>query len=474
MINKKGFLWGGATAANQYEGSYNQGGRGESVIDYIPGGKQRMMLSFENKIDIYSRDEKQYVYPNHRAVEGYDYYFKDIDLMAEMGFNVYRMSISWSRIYPTGFEEQPNQEGVQYYRKVFEYLREKQIEPLVTIAHFDIPIEIARTNYGWHNRNTVDLYAKLCETLFTEYDGLVKLWIPFNEMNACMFLPLMTVGTDLTKFDNRDEALYQCLHHQLVANAMAVKIAKEINPENKLATMTIAGANYAYDCNPVNVLAKTIDARMFNYFCGDVQHRGFYPNYALSMFKHNGYNIIMEDGDVELLANNTVDFHTFSYYSSMVTDVVNEHETSGGNMIHGVPNPHLKASEWGWTIDPIGLRIVLNELYDRWNTQLMIVENGLGAIDEFDGTTVNDDYRIDYLEKHIEQMEIAVNIDGVDLIGYTPWGWIDLVSASTGEMSKRYGFVYVDIDDQGNGTANRYPKASFYWYKEVISNNGLK
>lgn len=474
MIKNKDFYWGGATAANQYEGSFNKDGRGESVIDYIPGGKDRMKMAFNNEIDINSRDEERFVYPNHRAVEGYDYHFSDIDLMAEMGFNIYRLSISWSRIYPTGFEDQPNAEGVNYYKKIFEYLKEKNIEPLVTIAHFDIPIEIARKNDGWHNRNTVDLYAKLCKTLFTEYDGLVKLWIPFNEMNASMFLPLMTVGSDLTKFDNREEALYQCLHHQLVANAMAVKIAKEINPENKLATMTIASAVYAYDCNPENVLAKTVDQRMFSYFCGDVQHRGYYPSYALALFENEGYNIVMEDGDVQLLLENTVDFHTFSYYSSSVVDVVNEHEGSGGNMLHSIKNPHLEASEWGWTIDPVGLRIVLNELNDRWNKKLMIVENGLGAIDEFDGETVNDDYRIDYLQRHVEQMEIAVNVDGVDLIGYTPWGWIDVVSASTGEMSKRYGFVYVDIDDQGNGSGKRYRKASFYWYKDVIANNGLK
>lgn len=474
MIENKNFLWGGATAANQYEGSFDVGGRGESVIDYVPGGKERMPLFLANQINIYERDEKAHTYPNHRGVEGYDYYLNDIDLMAEMGFNVYRLSISWSRIYPTGFEDQPNQEGIEFYRKVFKYLNEKNIEPLVTIAHFDIPLEIARKNDGWYQRNTVDLYAKLCKTIFTEYKDLVRLWIPFNEMNASMFIPLMTVGSDLTKFENRDEALYQCLHHQLVANALACKIGREISKSFKFATMTIGGASYAYDCNPQNALANTIDNRMFNYFCGDVQHRGYYPGYALKLFERNGYNIKMETEDVQILAQNTVDFHTFSYYSSNVIDVVNDHGDTSGNMMMGVKNPHLVESEWGWTIDPVGLRIVLNELYDRWETSLMIVENGLGAIDEFDGKTVEDDYRIDYLKRHIEQMELAISEDGIDLIGYTPWGWIDVVSASTGEMSKRYGFVYVDINDDGSGSGNRYPKKSFYWYQEVIANNGLK
>lgn len=473
MIKNKEFLWGGATAANQYEGSYNIGGRGESVIDYVPGGKERMPMSFRNEINIYERDEDKYVYPNHRAVEGYDNYLSDIDLMAEMGFNVYRMSIGWSRIYPTGFEQVPNQEGLDFYRKVFEYLKQKNIEPLVTIAHFDIPIEIARKNDGWHERNTIDLYIKFCTTIFNEYKDLVKLWIPFNEMNASMFLPLITVGSDLSKFENKDQALYQCLHHQLVANARACKVGREINPKFSFATMTIGSASYSFDCNPTNVLANTLENRMFKYFCGDVQHRGYYPSYALAMFESKGINLKVTEEDLDLLSENTVDFHTFSYYSSSVVDVVNEHPNSTGNMMMGVENPHLKASEWGWTIDPTGLRIVLNELYDRWQCELMIVENGLGAVDEFDGETVNDDYRIDYLRRHIEQMELAIKEDGVDLIGYTPWGWIDVVSASTGEMSKRYGFVYVDIDDAGNGSAKRYRKASFYWYKDVIANNGI-
>lgn len=471
---KEGFFWGGATAANQYEGSYNVGGRGESIIDYIPGGKARMKLSMSGQIDINNRDEETYVYPNHRAVEGYDYYLKDIELMAEMGFNIYRMSISWSRIFPTGFEDTPNQEGIDFYMSVFEKLKEYNIKPLVTIAHFDVPIEIARRIDGWLSRETIDLYVKYAKVILTEFKDYVDMWIPFNEMNASMFLSLMTLGFDSDKCENPKQALHQAIHHQLVANAEVVKLGHEINPENKMATMTISTASYAFDCNPLNVLSNTIDMRMFKYFCADVMIKGKYPSYATTMFANEGIEIAMEEGDVQLLVDHTVDFHTFSYYSSSVVDVVNGGEAGAGNMLNGKANPFLKASEWGWTVDAIGLRIVLNELYDRYDCQLMIVENGLGAIDEFDGTTVEDDYRIDYLQKHIEQMDLALNVDGVDLIGYTPWGWIDVVSASTGEMSKRYGFVYVDINDDGSGSGDRFKKKSFYWYKDVIANNGLE
>ncbi len=471
---KEGFLWGGATAANQYEGCFDKGGRGESIIDYIPGGKERMKLTRSSQIDINNRDEEKYVYPNHRAVEGYDYYLKDIELMAEMGFNVYRMSIAWSRIYPTGFEHTANQEGIDFYKSVFEKLKEYNIKPLVTISHFDMPIAIARELNGWLSRETIDLYVKYAKTIMVEFKDYVDMWIPFNEMNAGMFVSLMPLGFDSNKYENPKQALYQGIHHQLVANARVVKVGHEINQDNQIATMTIATASYAFDCNPINVLSNTIDMRMFKYFCADVMIKGKYPSYATTMFKNEGIELAIEEEDLLLIANNTVDFHTFSYYSSNVVDLVADGKAGAGNMLDGKVNPFLKASEWGWTIDPVGLRIVLNELYDRYDCALMIVENGLGAIDEFDGTTVEDDYRIDYLQKHIEQMDLAVNKDGVNLIGYTPWGWIDVVSASTGEMSKRYGFVYVDINDDSSGSGDRFKKKSFYWYKQVIANNGFE
>ncbi len=472
MFSKE-FLWGGATAANQYEGYFDVDGRGESVIDYFPGGKKRMDMALACEIDIYNRDHDKHKYPNHRGTEFYTHYEEDIKLMAEMGFNVYRMSISWTRIFPTGFESEPNKKGLEFYLKVFKLLKEYNIKPLVTIAHFDVPVEVARKLDGWHSRETVDLYVKYAKVLLEEYRDYVEMWIPFNEINAGLFLPLMTMGTDLSKFDNKDQAKYQCLHHQLVANAMVTKIAHEINRNNKTASMNIGSASYPFNCDPRNVLANMIEERFFKYYLSDVQHFGEYPKYILNKFEREGIKLEVQQDDASLLLNNTVDFYTYSYYSSSVIDVTDDDLSGKGNMVVSKPNPFLKKSDWGWSIDPIGLRIITNEIYDRYKCDLMIVENGLGAADDFDGHTVNDTYRIDYFHKHIAEMDKCINIDGIPLIGFTPWGCIDLVSAGTGEMAKRYGFVYVDINDDGSGTGNRFKKKSFYWYKDVIENNGV-
>lgn len=470
---KQDFLWGGAIAANQYEGAHGMYGRGESVIDYIPGGKERVSIAKNNLVNIYQQDFEQHVYPNHRGVEGHKYYISDIDLMAELGFNVYRMSLNWTMIYPTGFEDEPNQEGIDFYHKIFKHLKAKGIKPLVTISHFDLPVEIARRNDGWFKRETIDLYLKFAKTILTEYKDYCEMWIPFNEMNAGIHFPIITMGCDFKDHAHREQSIFQGLHHQLVANALVTKLAHEINPNNKMATMTIGTMFYASDSNPINVMAMHTDNRIFRFLCGDVQHRGAYPSYAIKYFERQGIELDITEQDLIDLKENTVDFHTFSYYSSAVTDVVNDLETTTGNMVGGLVNPFLEQSDWGWTIDPIGLRIVLNELYTRWDKPVMIVENGLGAYDQVEDGKVHDQYRIDYFTKHIEQMQLAVDYDGVDLIGFTPWGWIDVVSASTGEMSKRYGFVYVDINDDGSGSGERLKKDSFYWYQQVIANNGL-
>lgn len=468
----KDFLWGGATAANQYEGGYDQGGRGHSVIDYVPGGKQRLEMRANGTIDIYNMDFDKYVYPNHRGTEFYTHYEEDINLFAEMGFKVFRMSISWSRIYPTGFEDTPNQAGIDFYMNIFKLLKEKNIIPLVTIAHFDVPVEIARKIDGWLSYETIALYTKFAKTVMEAYKDYVTLWIPFNEMNAGMFSTLTTLGFDKFHQKNGEEAMYQALHHQLVANALAVKIGHQINGENKMCSMLIGQASYSFDCDPVNQLANLLERRMFRYFLSDVMIKGKYPNYALKMFEAEDYTIAMSDEDLKLIREYTVDYHTFSYYASGVVDKTHQSETTLLNMAHGQKNPFLKASDWGWTVDPTGLRIVLNEIYDRYDIPLMIVENGLGAVDVLENETVEDDYRIDYLRRHFLEMEKAINIDGVDLLGYTSWGCIDVVSAGTGEMSKRYGYIYVDINDDGSGTAKRYRKKSFGWYKDVIASNG--
>jgi 6-phospho-beta-glucosidase len=469
MAFRKDFLWGGATAANQCEGAYNLDGRGLANVDVIPHGKDRWLVATGTRkmFDF----EDGYYYPAKVGIDFYHHYKEDIALFAGMGFKVYRMSIGWSRIYPNGDEETPNEEGLKFYENVFRECRKYGIEPLVTITHFDIPMHLVTKYGGWRNRKMVEFYKRLTRTLFERYKGLVKYWLTFNEINIMLHAPFMGAGICLEEGEDRFKVLYTAAHHELVASAWATKIAHEVDPEMMVGCMMNAGTSYPYSCNPEDVLLAQKTNRQ-NYFFIDVQSRGRYPGYALKEFERHGFEVPAKDDDLEILRNNTVDFISFSYYSTRVVTTDATAKRDKNNMLDSVSNPYLEKSEWGWTIDPLGFRITLNELYDRYQKPLFVVENGLGAKDEFVNDTVEDDYRIEYLRKHIQNMKDAVDLDGVDLLGYTTWGPIDLVSASTGEMSKRYGFIYVDRDDYGNGTLKRYKKKSYDWYKKVIASNG--
>ena len=481
----KGFLWGGATAANQYEGGYLDGGKGLATADVITGGdlhtprRISVELADGTKTMIPRNQEvpagaKAYVdeniyYPSHVATDFYHHWKEDIALFAEMGFKCFRMSINWSRIYPMGDEETPNEEGLKFYEDVFKELHKYGIEPVVTMNHFDIPLHLAEKYDGWADRKMIDFFLKFSETIFTRYKGLVKYWMTFNEINFCK--DFSNIG--ITEAQSNPQKQAQAIHHVLVASAKAVQLGHKIDPENKIGMMIAYILTYAYSCNPADVQAEIDFARGFKMFWVDVQCRGYYPSYKVKEYERNGITIHKEPGDDEDLKNGTVDYIGFSYYNSLVVQANPEGEKTGGNQMGGVKNPYLNESEWGWPIDPMGLRIALNQLWDRYQKPLMIVENGLGAKDtvEADGS-INDDYRIDYLAKHIAEMKKAIDIDGVELWGYTPWGCIDLVSAGTGEMRKRYGFIYVDMDDEGKGTLARSRKKSFYWYKKVIESNG--
>ena len=467
----EGFLWGGATAANQCEGAYQEGGRGLANVDLIPAGPDRrpVMQGIQKMLEC----EEGYYYPGHIAIDMYHHFKEDIALFAEMGFKCYRLSIAWSRIYPNGFDEEPNEEGLRFYEDLFDECLKYGIEPVVTIVHFDAPVACTKKFGSWKSREMIDCYVKYCNTLFTRYKGKVKYWLTFNEINMILHLPFMAAGILFEEGENKEESQYRAAHHELVASAMVTKMAHEIDPENKIGCMLAAGQYYAYTCDPRDVLAA-MEKDRDNYFFIDVQSRGRYPEYALKMFERKGYNIGITEEDIQVLKENTVDFISFSYYSSRLTSAEPEkYGTTSGNAFASLKNPYLKASEWGWQIDPIGLRITMNSLYDRYQKPLFIVENGLGAVDTPDENGfVNDTYRIDYLREHIKAMEQAVNIDGVPLLGYTPWGCIDLISASTGEMKKRYGFIYVERDNDGNGSLKRSKKASFEWYKNVIASNG--
>ena len=468
---RKDFLWGGATAANQCEGGYKEGKRGLSNIDVLPFGKDRFPVGM-GKMKMFECDENHY-YPSHEAIDMYNHYKEDIALFAEMGFKCYRLSIAWTRIFPTGEETTPNEEGLKFYEDLFDECLKYGIEPLVTICHFDVPMNLVEKYGSWRNRKLVDLYVRYCETIFTRFKDKVKYWLTFNEINMILHLPFVGAGLYFEEGDNEEEVKYQAAHHQLVASALATKLAHEINPEFKIGCMLAAGNTYANTCAPEDVF-KSIQKDRENYFFIDVQSRGYYPAYALKELERKGICLKMEQEDEKILRENTVDFISFSYYSSRLTSADPEiSATTEGNVFATLKNPYLKASEWGWQIDPLGLRITMNSLYDRYQKPLFIVENGLGAVDTPDENgEINDDYRIEYLRQHIKAMKDAVELDGVDLWGYTSWGCIDLVSASTGEMKKRHGYIYVDKNNDGSGTLKRSKKKSFHWYKQVIESNG--
>ncbi|MFM2620672.1 6-phospho-beta-glucosidase [Vibrio owensii] len=465
------FLWGGAIAANQSEGGYREGGKGLTTVDMIPYGENRMPIKLGLVDSVELSDEE--FYPSHQAIDFYHRYKEDIALLSEMGFKTFRMSIAWSRIFPKGDEREPNQAGIDFYRSVFEECHKYGIEPLVTLCHFDVPMHLVNEYGSWRNRKMISFFERYARTCFEAFDGLVKYWLTFNEINILLHSPFSGAGLLFQEGENRDQVKYQAAHHELVASALVTKIAHEINPENQVGCMLAGGNFYPYSCKPEDVFTAMQKDRE-NLFFIDVQSRGYYPSYAQKVFDEKGVKLEILEEDYETLKH-TVDFISFSYYASRCASAeMNANNTSEANVVKSIRNPHLLASDWGWVIDPLGLRITMNTLYDRYQKPLFLVENGLGAKDVPDENgEVQDDYRIDYLRQHVEAMADAIT-DGVPLMGFTPWGCIDLVAASTGEMSKRYGFIYVDRDNLGNGTLNRTPKKSFHWYKRVIASNGTE
>ncbi|MHC5248300.1 6-phospho-beta-glucosidase [Enterococcus sp. LJL90] len=471
MSLPKNFLWGGATAANQAEGSVLEDNRGLSNIDMLPLGADRKAVGL-GELKMLAWDDEHY-YPAQKAIDMYQRYLDDIQLFAEMGFKVYRMSLSWTRIFPNGDDAEPNEAGLLFYENIFKELRKHQIEPLVTIAHFDVPLALIKKYGAWRDRQMIEAYVNYAQTVLTRYKGLVKYWLTINEINILLHQPFVGGGLVFETGENQEEIKYQAAHHQLVASALVTKKAHEIDSENLVGCMLAGGNNYPYTCRPEDY-QEAINRDREGYFFIDVQARGKYPNYALKRFERLGLKIEMAPEDSKILASAPVDFVSFSYYSSRTVSAHEEdYEQTTGNIYGTIKNPHLTNTEWGWQIDPLGLRNSLNQLYDRYQKPLFIVENGLGAVDtpNADGF-VEDDYRIDYLRQHIQAFTDAVTIDGIELIGYTTWGCIDLIAASTGQMSKRYGFIYVDCDNQGNGSFARSRKKSFYWYKQVIETNG--
>ena len=464
MSFPKNFLWGGATAANQCEGAYNEDGKGLSTQDIMPKGIMGPVT------DEPTEDNMKLI-----GIDFYHRYKEDIKMFAEMGFKTFRLSIAWSRIFPNGDDKVPNEKGLEFYDRVFDELAKYGIEPLVTLSHYETPLALAKNYDGWVNRDLIGFFENYARTVFTRYKDKVKYWLTFNEINSATHFPYMSAGIWTPKEKLSKQNLYQAMHHELVASALAVKIAHEINPNFQVGCMILGVPNYPLTSMPADVL-KAMEQDRQNLFFADVHARGEYPTYMNRFFKENDIKLNITDEDKDILKN-TVDFISFSYYMSSCATADPEKNLKGkGNLNGGGPNPYLKASDWGWQIDPEGLRYILNLLYDRYQKPLFIVENGLGAFDELitdenGNKTVNDDYRITYLNDHLVQVAEAIE-DGVEVMGYTTWGCIDLVSASTAELRKRYGFIYVDRNDDGTGTLDRYKKKSFNWYKEVIATNG--
>ncbi|MCR4855382.1 MAG: family 1 glycosylhydrolase [Erysipelotrichaceae bacterium] len=481
------FLWGGATSAMQIEGGYGSSNRGLNINDVNTAGSKsspRMTTTVDQKgaredYPMFSKDlpsgsrmalfDDAY-YPNLKAIDFYHRYKEDIAMLAEMGLKVFRMSIMWSRLFPNGNEEKADQEGLNFYHAVFRELRKHDIEPLVTIWHSEDPVWLVNEIGGWNNREMISHFDRYAETVLREYKGEVRYWLTFNELNnGIMFLDWIKGSEDRKE---RAQATFQQLHHKLLASAHAVKMAHEIDPENRIGCMIAYTVNYPLTPDPKDIVLQMETAQWLNFLTGDVQVRGRYPYFTQKFLDREGVTISMEAGDMETLADGKVDFFSFSYYSSSCVTTRDDYEVSGGNFTMGAKNPYLKYSEWGWAMDPQGLRYALNEIYSRYQIPVIIVENGLGAVDriEEDGS-IHDTYRIEYLREHIGAVKEALE-DGVDVFGYCSWGCIDEISAASGQMNKRYGFIHVDLDDEGNGSLERRRKDSFFWYKKVISSNG--
>lgn len=474
MKSNQEFLWGGAVAAHQVEGGYNKGGKGISIADVMTAGTHTISRKITDGII------EGLNYPNHEAINFYENYKEDIRLFAEMGYKCFRTSIAWTRIFPKGDESTPNEDGLKFYDDLFDELLKYNIEPVITLSHFEMPYHLVKNYGGWRNRKLIDFFVNFCEVVMNRYKDKVKYWMTFNEINnqSITTNPIYAFtnsGIIYEEQEDKEEVMYQAVHYEFVASAKVVKIGHEINPEFKIGCMVAAMPSYPYSCNPEDMI-KFVESNREQLMFTDVHVRGHYPRHTLKLWERKNYNLDITEEDKKILKEGIVDFIGCSYYLTTVVTADKTMKTTGNDSAGKadvVENPYLKISDWGWNIDPVGLRFYLNQLYDKYELPIFIVENGFGAEDVLKSdNTVDDDYRIEYLASHIREMKNAIEIDGVDVIGYTVWGCIDPVSFTTGEMKKRYGFIYVDKNNDGSGTLKRYKKKSFDWYKNVIKFNG--
>lgn len=472
---KKDFLWGGAVAAHQLEGGWNEGGKGISIADVMTAGEYGISREVTPGI-IEGRN-----YPNHEAIDFFHRYKDDIKLFSEMGFTCFRTSIAWSRIFPEGDELEPNEAGLQFYDDMFDECLKYNIQPVITLSHFEMPYHLVTEYGGWRNRKLIDFFLRFAKVVFTRYKSKVKYWMTFNEINNQVnyresLCPFTNSGVLYSSDEDeyaRERVMYQAVHYELVASALVVDVGHLINPDFKIGCMIAMCPIYPLTCSPGDMM-MSVSAMHRRYWFTDVHVRGYYPQHMVNYFRKKGFELDITESDIEILQHGRVDYIGFSYYMSFVTQYTDDNpEFDYVEPAHLVNNPYIQTSDWGWQVDAMGLRYSLNWFWDHYQLPMFIVENGFGANDvqQEDGT-VDDQYRIDYLTAHVSEMKKAVVEDGVDLIGYTPWGCIDLISAGTGEMKKRYGMIYVDKDNDGNGSLNRSRKKSFYWYRDLIADNG--
>ncbi|EGT4578302.1 6-phospho-beta-glucosidase, partial [Clostridioides difficile] len=463
MKSNQEFLWGGAVAAHQVEGGYNKGGKGISIADVMTAGTHTISRKITDGVI------EGLNYPNHEAINFYENYKEDIRLFAEMGYKCFRTSIAWTRIFPKGDESTPNEDGLKFYDDLFDELLKYNIEPVITLSHFEMPYHLVKNYGGWRNRKLIDFFVNFCEVVMNRYKDKVKYWMTFNEINnqSITTNPIYAFtnsGIIYEEQEDKEEVMYQAVHYEFVASAKVVKIGHEINPEFKIGCMVAAMPSYPYSCNPEDMI-KFVESNREQLMFTDVHVRGHYPKHTLKLWERKNYNLDITEEDKKILKEGIVDFIGCSYYLTTVVTADKTMKTTGNDSAGKadvIENPYLKTSDWGWNIDPVGLRFYLNQLYDKYELPIFIVENGFGAEDVLkSNNTVDDDYRIEYLASHIREMKNAIEIDGVDVIGYTVWGCIDPVSFTTGEMKKRYGFIYVDRNNDGSGTLKRHKKKSF-------------
>lgn len=470
----KDFLWGSAVAANQFEGAWDVDGKGVSQDDVVP------FIELTNATDIPDFDKRAVLekgltdtegsYPKRFGIDFYHTYKEDIQLLKEMGLNSFRTSIAWTRIFPNGTEAGPNEKGLQFYEDLFTEMKANGIEPIVTISHYEMPLELVLNHGGWSNRKMVDHFVRFAEVVMKRYQGLVKYWITFNQINSGLTDAYLALGLIKEEHEDIEQVKFQSLHYQLVANAKVIEIGKKIDPDFMIGCMNYDMTAYPRTTKPADVLAciENDDAQLY---LSDVMVFGEYSQYMQRYFREHAIQLEITAEDKALLAANRIDYLAFSYYLTTVRDgeMANILDQMAWNMSEESRNEYLETSEWGWQIDPVGLRIALRKLALRYRElPLLIAENGLGYRDVFENDTVEDDYRIAYHQSHIDQIAEAIE-DGVPVIGYQPWSGIDIISAGTSEMEKRYGFIFVDQDNYGNGSKRRFKKKSFGWYRDLIA-----